>query len=606
MRGALVAAALAVGASAARAQDATPPVDAQRRHKADPRALDLVRKADRTTYRPTAAGLKSLRCTAEYVMTNGIHYRMAYAMESPGRSTIDLRTTETGDPDPHGESDRFRRTLDDLFDGPRWERRLESYELEYGEVEGRPVVTARKADGAGARIELRFLPDGPVAEESPGDEIVAQGAGTRTRWTYDALDGLFVRRRGAYDGYGVGFQKFEYRAVDGVRIPESSVSFLAGLGGTLTISDVEVNVAVTGPAKLPPRVAAPSQEALDALDVAALVAKVREPFVGRSPDSVAMLRVVRAFAKKGDDAKKALPVLVALLGYERGEPPKSDAPPDFEDFHVPLVRLLADLRPDSVKPLIASLRSPSREQRYWAANALGLMGADGAEAVEPLLAALEDKHWAVGICASEALRAIGCPAERAFPALLRQAHVWWMGEAWADEVVAFAKADRDGDIKLVAALLAEGFRIEREEDGRIRGVEHVFRKRGARLVAELAESAASADAPRQEQIARALACTGRSAFVALSAWIRHGDADLRLAAIRAVPWAGKDAEALAADVAAQLASSEPAVVDAAEAALVAVGAPARPHVEAFVASRPATGDDAPRERATKLLRRLPS
>ena len=47
-------------------------------------------------------------------------------------------------------------------------------------------------------------------------------------------------------------------------------------------------------------------------------------------------------------------------------------------------------------------------------------------------------------------------------------------------------------------------------------------------------------------------------------------------------------------------------VDAVDAAVVAIGAAARPGVEKFIASRPADGDDAARDRARKLLERLPA
>jgi hypothetical protein len=541
MRVGVAVATLALAASIASAQDEKPSADAPRKHKADPRALELVRKADRTTYRPTAAGLKSLRCNAEYVMTNGTRIRMAYAMEAPGKSTIALQAGASADRDPSFEPERYRATLDDLFDGPRLEKRLEPYELSCRDVDGTTVVVAQKVAGesapGGSHVEFRFLPEGPLAEESPGDDSVESGAGVRTRLTYEPKDGLFVRKYGAFDGYGKGTETYQYKDVDGVKLPVKHSTYLAGLGGTLTISDIEVNVAVTGPATLPPLAGPPTQEELDALDVAGLVAKLREPFVGKNPDPVKSLRIVRALAKKGDEAKKAIPNLVWMMALERGDPPKTDAPKDFDDFHVPLVRLLSDLRPDSMPLLLQCLRSQNTNQRYWAAGALGLMGKDGAPAVDALLAAIDDKMWMVGINASASLRKIGCPAERALPALIKKADVWWMGEAYADEAIEFAKSDPSGDKKLVDALLAAPLKITREPDGRIRGIEHILRKRGQRLIPILLEA--------------------------------------------------KEIEAV-------------------DAALVAIGAAARADVEAFIASRPATGEDAARDRARKLLERLPA
>jgi hypothetical protein len=545
----LLVVAAAASPSVARAQDATPPAPAEtpRKHKADPRALELVRKADRTTYRPTAAGLKSLRCNAEYVMTNGTRYRMAYAMEAPGKSTFAFRASDKDDSDPWSEKEKFKDAFDDLFDGPRLEQSLEPYELSCRDVDGTTVVIADEAAGeksrGGSHVELRFLPEGPVAEEGPGDDAVARHVSVRTRRTYEPSGDKFVRKRGVYDGYGDGSELYQYRDVDGVKLPVKYTTYCAGLGGSLTISDIEVNVAVTGPATLPAPAGPPTQAELDALDVPALVAKLREPFVGKEPDPVKVMRIVRAIAKKGDDAKKAIPILVAFLGCGRGEAPKKDAPADFVEFHEPLVDLLVKLRPDSIRPLIGALQSPVTDQREWAAVTLGWMGKDGAPATDALIEAIDDKMWMVGINAAAAARKVGCPAERALPHLVKQADVWWMGEAYADEAIEFAKADPDGDAKLVAALLAAPLKIEREKDGDIHGIEWILRKRGA---------------------------------------------------------------ALAPKFAAQLGSSDAAVVAGAETALVAIGAPARAGVESFIASRPATGDDAARDRARKLLERLPA
>ena len=49
------------------------------------------------------------------------------------------------------------------------------------------------------------------------------------------------------------------------------------------------------------------------------------------------------------------------------------------------------------------------------------MGADGAEATDALLAALDDETWQVALEASVALRKIGCPTEKVLPALFRRA-----------------------------------------------------------------------------------------------------------------------------------------------------------------------------------------
>lgn len=605
----LAAALLLLGlAAAARAQDPAPSPAPARKHAADPRALELVRKADRAMYRPTDAGLKTLRCRAQYRMTNGTVHEMAYVMESPGKSTLALRTSESGakgtwDDD---ERERYESILDGLFDGPRLERELEPCTLEVREVGGAEVVIARRAgdekSGDDYR-ELRFLPEGPLAEDSPGEESVRKGISVRQRFTYDPEGALYRRKRATLDGYGKGFLHWKYETTGGILMPVSFNSWLSGLGGTLTISEVEVNAPIAGPATLPEPAAPPSQAELDALDVDALVAKLRPPFVGSSPNPVTAVRAVRALSKKGGDAKRAIPTLVMLLAFDRSDEPQGDArPADYGDFRVAASKLLAELRPESIPPLVAALKSPNTEQRAGAARSLGFMGRDARDATDALLAALDDETWQVAIEASVALRKIGCPAGKALPALLRKASVWWMGEAFAEEAVEFAKSEPGGDRELVLAFVSGGFTIEREADGRRRGLELLFAKHGAPLVSALAEAAKDGDLPARERIACALACVGRPAFVVLGGWIDGDDAGLRRAALRGVHWAGKDAEALVPKIAALLASTDDGVAYAAEETLIRVGAPAIAGVEEFIASR--TEGDAARERARRILERV--
>jgi len=589
---ALVAAPLLLAFGSAAAQDAKPAPNV------DPRALELLRKADRTTYRPTAAGLKSLRCSADYVMTSGVRYRIAYAMESPGKSTIALQATESEDADAGSEKDRMKEILDDLFDGPRLETKLAKFSLAWKEIDGRAVVLATESNDD-APTQYRFLPEGPLEEESPTGKFER----IRTRWKYEAAGDVFVRKSATLDGYGKGAMSWKLEDVGGVKIPTRYSAFLGGLGGTMTLRDVEVNVPVAGPATLEPPAPPPTQEALDALDVDSLMVMLRAPFVGRSPNSVKTLRIVRAFAKKGDDAKRAIASLVTLLAYDRGEPPATNPPADFEEFHPPLVELLARLRPESIRPLIGAMKSPITDQREWAAVALGLMGADAAPALDALVEALDDEMWMVAFNAAAAARKVGCPAERALPTLLRRADVWWMGEGYADEAIAFADADPDGDRKLVAAFVACGVAVERDDDGRVRGVELLFKKRGARLARLLDEASKKAPASRGDAIARALVACGDPARDALERRLDGADDGPRLAALRAAAWAGKDAAFVAAHVVPRLdGPSESA--DAAEAALVAIGAAAAPDVERFVASRPASGDDPVRDRARRILDRI--
>ncbi len=606
----LAAALLLLGlAASAPAQDTAPPTPPARKHTADARALELVRKADLTTYRATDAGLKSLRCRARYQMTNGIVYEMAYAMEAPGKSTLAIRTTASGAKGRWEDTERekYRSVLDGLFAPERLEQELEPCTLELRAVDGVEVVVARRAEGeseGAAYSEYRFLPEGPLAEDGPGAENLGRSIGVRQRITYAREGDLHVRKKAALDGYGKGFLNWKHERVGGILVPTIFVSYLAGLGGSMTISEIEVNVPVTGPATLPEPPKAPTQEELDALDVEALISKVAAPYVGPSPDPVTAVRTVRALAKKGDDAKRAIPALLVLVSLSKWQEPEGDArPADYENFQRVAVKLLAQLRPESIRPLVAALKSPSSAMRQGAAEALGLMGADGAEATDALLAALDGEPWQFALDASVALRKIGCPAEKALPALLRQAAVQWVGDAFADQAASFAKQDPDGDRKLVAAFVDGGFTIEREADGRKRGLELLFAKHGARLAPLLAAAATTGDASRRERIACALACAGRPAFVVLAGWIDGDDAGLRFAALRAVHWSGKDAEALVPKIGALLASSEAGVADEAEASLVRIGEYAVPGVLEFIASRPKDGDDAARDRARGILER---
>lgn len=595
------------GSWPSRAQDAPPDAPVEPPRKSDPRALELLRRADAVTYRPTAAGLKSLRCAATYQMTNGMIYKIAYAMEEPGKSSIDLQTSESGERGrwDDSERERYKKLLDDLFDGPRLEESLRTSDLEVRDEDGRPLVVARRPGSSSVR-ELRFLPDGPLAEDGPGEASVKKGIGVRRRLTYDREGELFLRKRGVLDGYGEGTCGWVYERVGGLLLPKRYATWLSGLGGTLTISEIEVNVPMTGPAKLVAPAPPPSQDELDALDVDGLISKIRPPFVGPSPNPVTAIRTVRALGRKGDDAKRAIPYLIVLLALDKWEePPEKTRPKDYADFRPAAAKLLARLRPESIAPLIAALKSTSSEQRKRSAFALGEMGPDAGAAVEALVSAIGDEMWFVGINASAALRKIGCPAEKALPALLRGAQPWWMGDAFAEEALAFVGADAEGDHKLVAAFVAQPLKFERGGPRAAEkpcGLELLFGKRGANAVPHLVLAAKETEDPAmREQIAVALGCAGPPAFDALRASLEAEDAGQRIAALRGVSWAARAAAPLAATIAALLASPDEGVADAAEETLGRIGAAATKDVEVFLAARPASGADAARDRATRLL-----
>lgn len=226
------------------------PAVSERRYPADPKALALIRKADSLMYRPTDAGLRAVRCKAEYRVGLGTvrtdTTQVAYEMTAPGRSSMS--------PPPDPEVSKWlsstglghcKRLLDDLFDGPRLERRVEAYELAMREEDGKPFVLATLGQGepraVSGWIDLRFRADGLLDQDGPGDRTVHPFCSRRTRFTYQRQGALFRRWGGAYFDDSNGFETFTYATFGGIVVPTKYASTDSGFNVTLTISDVEVN-----------------------------------------------------------------------------------------------------------------------------------------------------------------------------------------------------------------------------------------------------------------------------------------------------------------------------------------------------------------------------
>jgi hypothetical protein len=235
-----------------------PPVEVPgRRHKASARALELVRRADAVTWRPMDHGLRSLRCDVEFetgAMGMGkTVFKATYRLPAAGRGVLTLVSTsktggharEWGDGTYRFHaSARCRQTLEDLFEGPSFERTLEPYELEMREESGKPFVLARRAEGETADdrfIDLRFGPEGQVVQDGPGDRGVHPFCSLRRTLTYRREGALFLRFGAFHFDEGSGFEQYKYDTIDGVLLPVRHTEMDSGLFWNLSVSNVQVN-----------------------------------------------------------------------------------------------------------------------------------------------------------------------------------------------------------------------------------------------------------------------------------------------------------------------------------------------------------------------------
>jgi HEAT repeat protein len=138
----------------------------------------------------------------------------------------------------------------------------------------------------------------------------------------------------------------------------------------------------------------------------------------------------------GPDAIEAVPVLIEVL---EGASPETDQPEIFQvksalgnitglsfhdashyqawwDIHSLLVTKEAD---EAVSDLLEILKGGSSDERRFAAEALGTLGAEALEAVPTLIEALDDNNVELREAAAEALGGIGPAAKAAVPVLIQ-------------------------------------------------------------------------------------------------------------------------------------------------------------------------------------------
>jgi HEAT repeat protein len=96
------------------------------------------------------------------------------------------------------------------------------------------------------------------------------------------------------------------------------------------------------------------------------------------------------------DASAVQPLIVALKAW---------------DVREAAVEALAHIGAEALEPLIAALSEGDRDVRIYAAGALGQIGET--RAVEPLISALQDPGMLVRVAAAEALDRLGWKPDRA-------------------------------------------------------------------------------------------------------------------------------------------------------------------------------------------------